>query len=233
MNQRTFIYQLQIIDHELDKNEKRLSEIKNTLADNKDIQKIEQEISTLDLDLKNQNQKFNKISDQARSIQDKKSKSEQSLYDGSIKHPKELQNVNSEIDSLKKRISVLDEQLLELMYLIEDLEEKIKIKKDFYQSLINKKHAEKEVLQIEIDEIEKENKKLNIEKIPIQNHIDNDFLLMYEKLRKSKNKIAISLIIDNACSICGNSLAPMEIQKAKSSTDDVFCPVCKRFLYIG
>jgi hypothetical protein len=233
MNQRTFLYQLQLIDHDLDKNEKRLSELRDLISFNSDEKLIEQEISALLIEKKSQNQKLNKISDEANIIQEKITKSEQSLYDGSIKNPKELQSVNIEIDSLKKRRTVLDEQQLEFLFLIDNLDEQLKIKEESLSTLLVRKNDQKEIFQIEIDEIEKVIKKLNIDKNPVLNQIENSYLETYEKLRKTKNKIAISIIIDNACSICGNGLPPMEVQKAKSSIDEIFCPVCKRFLYCG
>jgi hypothetical protein len=233
MNQRTFLYQLQLIDHDLDKNEKRLSELRDLMSFNSDEKLIEQEISALLIEKKSQNQKLNKISDEANIIQEKITKSEQSLYDGSIKNPKELQSVNIEIDSLKKRRTVLDEQQLEFLFLIDNLDEQLKIKEESLSTLLVRKNDQKEIFQIEIDEIEKVIKKLNIDKNPVLNQIENSYLETYEKLRKTKNKIAISIIIDNACSICGNGLPPMEVQKAKSSIDEIFCPVCKRFLYCG
>jgi predicted nucleic acid-binding Zn-ribbon protein len=233
MNQRTFLYQLQLLDLELDKNEKRLSEIQRIISYFDDINKIEQTISLIESEKKTWQQKLNKISGEAQSVQEKTKKSEQSLYDGTIKNPKELQSVNIEIDSLKKRLSVLDEQQLEIMFSIEDLDDQISNKKLSMESLIKEKNAQKEVLMREIEDIEKSNNKLAIEKTPILTQIEEEFLRTYENLRKSKNKIAISLIVDNACSMCGNGLPPMEVQRAKSSADEIFCPVCKRFLYCG
>jgi hypothetical protein len=233
MNQRTFLYQLQLLDLELDKNEKRLSEVRGIISYSDDVKNIEQAISIIESEKKTWQQKLNKISGEAQVIQEKTKKSEQSLYDGTIKNPKELQNVNIEIDSLKKRLSVLDEQQLEIMFSIEELEDQISINKQLLESLKKEKNAQKEVLLREIEEIEKSNNKLTIEKNPILTQIEDEFLGTYEKLRKSKNKIAVSLIVDSACSMCGNGLPPMEVQKAKSNADEVFCPVCKRFLYCG
>jgi predicted nucleic acid-binding Zn-ribbon protein len=233
MNQRTFLYQLQLLDLELDKNEKRLSEIKGIISYSEDVNRIEQAISIIELEKKTWQQKLNKISGEAQIVQEKTKKSEQSLYDGTIKNPKELQNVNTEIDSLKKRLSVLDEQQLEIMFSIEELEEQISTNNQSLKSLSKEKNAQKEVLLREMDEIEKSNNKLTIEKKPILTQIEDEYLSTYEKLRKSKNKIAVSLIVDNACSMCGNGLPPMEVQKAKSNTDEIFCVVCKRFLYCG
>jgi predicted nucleic acid-binding Zn-ribbon protein len=233
MNQRTFLYQLQLLDLELDKNEKRLSEIREIISYSDDIKKIEKDISTIESEKKTWQQKLNKISGEAQIVQEKTKKSEQSLYDGTIKNPKELQSVNIEIDSLKKRLSILDEQQLEIMFSIEELDDQISIKKQSLESLLKEKNAQKEVLLREIEDIEKLNNKLTIEKSPILTQIEDEFLCTYEKLRKSKNKIAVSLIVDNACSMCGNGLPPMEVQKAKSNVDEIFCPVCKRFLYCG
>ena len=233
MNQRTFLYQLQLLDLELDKNEKRLSEIKKILSFSDDVKKIENEIAAIETEKRTHSQKLKKVSDEAELIQDKIKKSEQSLYDGSIKNPKELQSVNSEIASLKNRLSSLDEQQLEIMFLVEDLDNQISIQKNALEKLLDKKKEENKDLLSEFEGLEKTNLRIKTEIKPIQNQIDEEFQALYEKLRKSKNNIAVSLIIDNACSICGNGLPPMEVQKAKSSVDEVFCSICKRFLYSG
>jgi predicted nucleic acid-binding Zn-ribbon protein len=233
MNQRTFLYQLQIIDNELDKNQKRLSEIQAILNYKKDENLIRAEIDKLETINKNKNHELKKISDEASTIQNKKTASEKSLYDGSIKNPKELQSVNQEIESLKNRLSNLDEEQLDLLFQIESLEEQIKSKNNDLDLLLEKKNKQKELLLVDIEKIEKENNKLLVDKKPILSQIEDEYFNQYKKLRKTKNNIAVSQISDNACSMCGNGLPPMEVQRAKSSADEVFCSVCRRFLYSG
>ncbi|HSM24670.1 MAG TPA: hypothetical protein VK856_07405, partial [Anaerolineaceae bacterium] len=110
MNQRTFLYQLQIIDNEIDKHKKKLIEIQKILNFNQDVAILQQDLDRLEMEKKGKNQILKKFSDEAELIQSKKSNSERSLYDGSVKNPKELQSINLEIDSLKKRITTLDEE---------------------------------------------------------------------------------------------------------------------------
>jgi predicted nucleic acid-binding Zn-ribbon protein len=233
MNQRTFLYQLQLLDLELDKNEKRLMEIREFISNTDDQKKIEQIVSGIESEKKIWQTKLNKISNEAHGIQVKIKSSEKALYDGSIKNPKELQDVNIEIDSLKKRLLVQDEQQLEIMFSIEELENQITVHENTLSVLKKDKSVKTEILLNEVKEIEKSNNKITIEKNPILNQIEDEFLTTYVKLRKSKNKIAVSLVVDNACSMCGNGILPMEVQKARSSIDEVFCSVCKRFLYSG
>jgi len=233
MNQRTFLYQLQLLDIELDKKERRMQEIKNILSFSEDIKKIEKDISLVDTEKKNQSHELRKIADEAELIQAKIKKSEQTLYDGSIRNPKELQSVNTEINSLKNRLSFLDEQQLEIMYIIEGVESQLSILQNSLNDLIKSKNEKNKNLLDEAENIDKNIQKIKTEKNPILSQISNEFLTMYEKLRKTKNNIAVSMIVDNACSVCGNGLPPMEVQKAKSSIDEIFCSVCKRFLYCG
>lgn len=233
MNQRTFLYQLQLIDNEIDKHNKQLNEIQKILNFNQDVKALQQDLDLLETEKKGKNQILKKFSDEASLIQNKISSSEQSLYDGSVKNPKELQSINLEIDSLRKRIVTLDEEQLDYLFQIEELDEKIAIKKAELSNLEQIKLDQRNNFQLKVEFIQKENNRLDIEKKTIINQIEDDFLEKYNLLRKTKNGIAVSLIIDNACALCGNSLPPMEVQKAKSSVDDVNCSVCKRFLFTG
>lgn len=233
MNQRTFLYQLQIIDTEIDKFRLRLAEIQKVMNFNDDIKAINIRIAQTEGNLKKLNHSLKKISEETQTIQNKISTSEKSLYDGSVKNPKELQSITAEIESLQKRYSTLDEEQFELLIQIEELEEQLAQQNSELSSLQQSKAVQNQQFQTEIRQIEKEISRLEIEKKPILSQIDEDYLCIYQNLRKTKNKIAVSLIVDNACSMCGNSLPPMEVQRARSSTDDVFCPVCKRILYSG
>jgi len=230
MNQRTFLYQLQVIDTDIDKLHQRLNDIQKILEFNEDVLAVKHKIEQLESNLRNQNHSLKKISDEAQTIQTKISSSEKSLYDGSIKNPKELQSVNAEIDSLKKRLSTLDEEQFEFLILIETLEEKLEEQKKKLDDLEQNKSQQKTQFQSEMEEIQKEINRLNVEKKPILSQIDEEFLRIYTNLRKTKNKIAVSQIVDDACSMCGNSLPPMEVQRARGPIDNIFCPVCKRFL---
>lgn len=219
-----------MIDTDIDKLHQRLNDIQKILEFNEDVLAVKHKIEQLESNLRNQNHSLKKISDEAQTIQTKISSSEKSLYDGSIKNPKELQSVNAEIDSLKKRLSTLDEEQFEFLILIETLEEKLEEQKKKLDDLEQNKSQQKTQFQSEMEEIQKEINRLNVEKKPILSQIHEEFLRIYTNLRKSKNKIAVSQIVDDACSMCGNSLPPMEVQRARGPIDDIFCPVCKRFL---
>lgn len=231
MNQRTFLYQLQLLDNQIEKNNKRLNEIEEIIADEKEIIEARSKLEQVEKSYNQLNKKFNKISDEASLLSEKIKKSQTSLYDGSVTNHKELQDINTEIASLSKRHTILDEELLELLMAMETAENKAKEAKEQFDLKVKEKNDKTNLLLSEKTTLLKENQKVQIEKEPVINQIDDAYLQIYNKLQRTKNKIAIAPILDGACSICGNILTPMEIQKAKSSQDDIYCPVCKRFLY--
>lgn len=233
MNQRTFLYQLQLLDVVIDRHNIRLNEIQKIMNSNAKINSLNQSIGNIEKDLRQLNNSLSKISDEAAIIQNKISSSEKSLYDGSVKNPKELQGITSEIESLKKRLAALDEDQFDFLIQIETIENELSLKIENRNQLEQEKSEQNLAFQSEIAIIQKDISRIEIEKKPILSQIEDQYIQTYLELRNTKNKIAVSLITENACSMCGNSLPPMEIQKARSSMDDVFCSVCKRFLYSG
>ena len=54
---------------------------------------------------------------------------------------------------------------------------------------------------------------------------------LYENLRKQKRGVAVSLVNDNACEICGTTLTPAQAQATRLSLQIQYCPTCGRILY--
>jgi hypothetical protein len=167
-------------------------------------------------------------------VQDQRLKIEQneaSLYSGVVKNPKELQDLQNEVASLKRHLVTLEDRLLEAMVACEDTQAA-------YQDSQQRLEAERlrvtyqnvELTQ-ELDELVKAKDKLTAERLAIAGSISEDLLTLYESLRRQKRGIAVSLITDNACEICGATLTPAQAQASRSSTQITNCPTCGRVLY--
>jgi uncharacterized protein len=138
MNQSFLLYRLQKIDNQLDKNTSRLEEINRLLtADDKILNS--QNKSNMALKLKQDSLRAQKyIEDQVETYRIKIETNEASLYSGRILNPKELRDLQTEVSSLKRRFSTLEDELLDAMVIFEDADTK------FQDSVLDLNAAQKE-----------------------------------------------------------------------------------------
>jgi uncharacterized protein len=233
INPSFHLYQLQKIDLKIDAITKRLSEIDRIRNDNSTRKVIEESFAGFKKLLREQKMAYAEIEEKVQSKKIKIDQSEASLYGGTIKNPKELQDLQAEIRSLKQSKSNLeDEQLQQLMTLestekdcsdveksLSDFDAQLEIQ---YATLF----AEEAVKKTELEKIMQERKAILDQIIP-------DNLLIYQSLRKTKNGIALSTIEEGCCAVCGSTLTPADCQTAKSPLKMATCSSCGRILYAG
>lgn len=232
-NSTFHLFQLQKIDSRIDLLNKRLGEIsaiRNNNAERKiletNLDSIKQSVSLIKKSYKDLEEKVN-----AKKL--KIEQSEASLYGGTITNPKELQDLQKEVQSIKQAISSLEDDQLQNLIEIESVE---KQESEFLEEL----SSLDEKLSKVYSSLANEEKEINTELAKLQNErnaslpqISNEFIDIYSKLRNSKKGIAIASIEDNCCTACGSTLTPSECQNAKSPSAIVNCPSCGRILYAG
>ena len=122
MNQGKALYELQQIDLTLIQHNKRLQAIAAQLADNAAVQTAQAAIDDAEAALKPLRTKLRDIELQVQSTRTKRETTEKRLYSGSVTNPKELNDMQNEIASLKKWLSELEDRTLEAMVEVEDAE---------------------------------------------------------------------------------------------------------------
>ncbi len=227
------LFQIQKIDTQIDKISLRISEISNLISDNSSIVELENHLSVTESSRKAYEVDVLKIEEEINQKKIKIQQSEASLYGGSIKNPKELQSIQSEIASLKNRISEMEEVQLTLMLALDEATKKAEEAISSLSDASHSKQVSVALLTGEKRELEKKKEKLLSERLVASSQISQQNLELYEGLRKKKRNLAITSIVDETCSGCGTLLTAAEIQAAKSTEQIVFCPSCGRILYAG
>lgn len=176
----------------------------------------------------------NEIKQLEDSIGSKKIKieqSESSLYGGKVTSPKELQDLQTEIASLRKAISQLEDELLSKMVELEQANEILKGSVATIEKAKAKFSENNAGLHGEMSKIQSKLEKLANERQVILAQVEPGKIEVYEKLRIKKNGIAVAEIVDNECNICGSKLTQAEWQAARAPSGLVFCTNCGRILY--
>jgi predicted nucleic acid-binding Zn-ribbon protein len=233
MSQISILYRLQQIDSQLDNAKIALLSVEKELSDDSQIitaqQNVDQAVQHHKSELKRLHDSENKSYDTRIKIE----LAETSLYGGKIQNPKELQELQNEIASLKRLIITLEDNELEAMMATEDAEAKLTTSQNEFdraqgrQIEINAKlNGDRTKLLSQIERLEAERKAT----LP---PISASDLSLYEQLRKSRNGAAVVIIASRACTACGTTLTAALIQSVQSTGQLIRCPTCGRILYPG
>jgi predicted nucleic acid-binding Zn-ribbon protein len=156
---------------------------------------------------------------------------EKKLYQGTMP-PKELEALQADIDSLKRRRSTLEDAALAAMDALEQAQQQASEAEQHVNQLIEQYGAEQEDMGQRRQEIEAEIARAEQERELAATEIDPSLLKLYETLRTNKGGRAVAKLEGGACQGCRISL-PMNVQqRARAGATVVQCPSCERILYM-
>jgi predicted nucleic acid-binding Zn-ribbon protein len=233
MSQISILYRLQQIDTQLDNARSALQTIESKLSDNslilieqQDLVQAEQKHHT---ELKRLREAENKSYDARIKIE----LAEASLYGGKIQNPKELQDLQNEVASLKRLIITLEDRELEAMIAVEEGEASLLRVKEGLKEIQGEQIEHNAILNGEKTKLLERLERLESERNATLPPISPAELTLYEQLRKSRNGVAVVNISSRACTACGATLTAALIQSSQSTGQLVRCPTCGRILYPG
>lgn len=233
MNQPFHLYRLQQIDLQIDRAEVSLASLNRLLSGDETIREAAQAVEEAGKTLHLAQQKLKQTEFSVRDQQLKIAQSEAKLYSGKLHNPKELQDLQKEIASLKKHLSVLEDLQLEAMMKTEESEEAAAAAQKSLvaaQAAFSEKSAgwsgqkEQELHILE---------RLRSERDAALTLVTPDSIQTYTFLRRRKSGVAVTTAKDGSCTVCGATIRPSELQEARTAQVFVYCGSCGRILYTG
>ena len=113
------LYQLQEVDLELESNEQSLNQIAARLGESEAVVRTRSKLASEHQHLEELKQQQHSIEWEIDDLTSKLAPAEEELYSGRIRNPKELANLQHEIEGLKARRGQLEDKTLEIMGQIE------------------------------------------------------------------------------------------------------------------
>lgn len=233
MNQAFHLHRLQQIDTQIDRVKASLSEIDRLLSSDESVRRANNAAEAAEGTLHQAKQKLKEAEFAAHEQQIKISQSEANLYSGRIHNPKELQDLQKEIASLKKHLAVLEDKQLERMLAAEEAET------EHQSATAAQRQAQAAFMERSAgwlgqrDQLMRDLDRLNAERSAALTLVTGESLKIYDNLRRRKSGVAVTSAEDGSCIVCGGSIRPAELQAARSSSSLMYCSSCGRILYTG
>lgn len=215
----------------MDRARAQLDAIRRTLEDDAELRKAAERAETAQERHHRAAHALKMAEAEVEALKIKSEQAESSLYGGAIKNPKELQDLEREIASLKKYMVTLEERQLEAMLAAEEAEKELKQARAELEALKSRLGDEQAKLFEEQSTLKKQLERLAEEREAALAPIDSALLQTYETLREQKRGVAVSEISDSACASCGTTLNPAIQQSVRSQKQLIHCPTCGRILF--
>lgn len=225
------LYRLQQVDSQMDQAQLRLKAIRQTLENDAELQTANGQLAKADETYRNAERALKQCEQDVEKQRLKLQQTEASLYAGHVHNPKELQDLQKDVVSLKKHLETLEERQLEAMDAAETAEKIMKQASMAVESIRASRGTQFRDLTAESDTINRLLEKLASERSAVMKDLAARSVDTYDQLRKQKRGIAITTITDGSCGACGTNLTQSLQQNARSANQLCYCPTCGRILY--
>ncbi|HQV93528.1 MAG TPA: C4-type zinc ribbon domain-containing protein [Anaerolineales bacterium] len=225
------LYRLQQVDSQMDQIHGRLKAIQETLQNDGELRAAMEAFSVSENEFKTAERAFKSTGADVEKQRIKIEQAESSLYGGKVSNPKELQDLQLDVASLKKHLVTLENIELEAMGALENAEQATQTAKSQLERVQADKSIQYNDLTKEGNALQKEIERLDSERKAVISGIPQPSVLTYDSLRKQKRGVAIATVSDSACAACGTTLTASQQQSARSTSQLFTCPTCGRILF--
>jgi len=166
-----------------------------------------------------------------QTIEAKKKEEEAKLYGGQVRAPKELLALQDEVEILDRRRGAFDEKLVILLEGLETRRKRAAQTKQEHSATTAALRAKIAAFNKDTETMRAQALELSKQRAAAAAAVPPELLQRYDRLRPTKNGIAIVAIVDgNTCGGCNMGLPSSVVTRVHEGSAIVLCDNCERLL---
>ena len=158
---------------------------------------------------------------------------EKRLYGGSIRNPKELESLHSELEYARQQAAVSEELLLNLMMALDEGEKTVVDSRTELERLESARAVTLTTLNKERTALAEQMELLKARRSQLTSGFGSGPLAQYERVRSAYQGHAVAKVERGRCTGCRIALPTGDLQQARTAKDLVLCGNCGRILYVS
>lgn len=226
------LFALQEIDSAIDAHTSQLETLRERYGENEEAETVRAELTLHTASLADLEPARRELELEVASIRAKAEPVEAKLYDGSVSNPKELDNLQRDLEQLTRQRQSAEERLLAVMEEVEAARGGQRAA----ESRLTRMESDWTIQQADLhsDEarLESELAVLQERRAERATRIPAAQLVTYDRLRKRRKGVAVVKVNRGACLGCRLSIPPVVLQRARSGVNATPCPSCERLIYV-
>lgn len=219
---------------------KRLHERKASLPEAARLQQVQDQLEELASDLEIATKQDEEVAREHARLEgeielldQKIAREEQRMFAGTVSNPKELSSLQAEVESLKRKKSGLEDQLLEIMEQRESSAATLgRITSERDQAAAEEEELTGTVGML-ISDIDAELAQHSSARDQLAAELPTDLVSLYDKLRVQKQGVGAAALESGMCQGCHTKLPQKELERMRAEGGLQRCDNCRRILVIG
>ena len=222
---------LQETDFALDKRRTELEDAESRLGETEELIELRARAEALRLTLNGALGSQKDVELEADALKAKIEPAEAKLYGGTIKNPKELADLQADIDQLKRHLSAVEDRDLAALAELESAQQARGAAESELTAMEEAWKAEQAKLRARIKILTTEIAGFATTRDSQSPDIEPALLKTYDHVRRVHQGRGVAKIDRNLCLGCRISLPVSAVNRTRAGTQIVQCPNCERILY--
>ncbi len=224
------LWKLQETDSALDSRRATLDDARARLGESEEIEALRADLFERTRVHRGAESSQKDLELQADDVKSKIAPAEEKLYSGKIKNPKELADLQHDIDQHKRQLSAIEDQDIEALSTVETAERELRAARANLEALEAAWREEQAELTDRIERLSAEVAEYEAEREEQAADTRTELLSVYEHVRRAHHGKGAARLDRNLCLGCRISLPTSTVNKARAGNALVQCPNCERIL---
>lgn len=227
------LYELQKIDSNTEKANRHLQQLKKVLVEPPVLVQARSNHASAEEDLARWTRRQRELELETQGLQERIEASDKKLMGGTVRNPKELEDLQLSIAALRRQLTAVEEAGVDALLQVEEATKRHKMASDQlagiekqwaakYEELVaDESKTKRIVLQL------RSNRNKLLETIPAKDQ------QLYEDLRKRRAGVAVAKIVNGQCAACNVKVPTGVLSAARNESSPAYCTSCGRIVVLG
>ena len=225
------LYDLLGVDDDIDRHNQSIASLDVALEDTRQLEETRQAVEETRDTLRKQQAERTDLELTAEASQQKSGEVEGKLYGGTVRNPRELEDLQAELNMLREQQKKHEESLLQALEAVEETESSLSALEGSLQEMEATWKTEKARMLEERSSLQESLSQLQKKRDGMSALVSPVHLRMYDGLRSTRQGLAVVKVERGMCQGCRITLPTRVVQQARTSQEPVKCPSCSRILY--
>ena len=230
MSQFRALYRLQKIDLEIDQRRRRIEAITALLEQDEALRTAKAQVTALQEALRPKETRAADVNLELQTVTGQIKQLSERLYGGSVRNPRELEDLEHKLAERQRRREHLEDTLLELMIESDELQSELAQANAHLEAVRTARAEEHHALTEELAQHRAELARLKAERQEAVRAVSAENLVLYKSLRARKRGRALAPLNGESCSACGVRQTTQSVQRVRQGQEIVTCASCGRIL---